>query len=61
MNLFFNSGGIYCLMEYIGAIREIKRSLHSRGAHYYGCSAGAGMMFVCLLVRLSTPPKWRIL
>ena len=77
MNLFFNSGGIYCLMEYIGAIREIKRSLQSgrslnasrlsaaspqaEGAydrasgqavplHYYGCSAGAGMMFVCLLV-----------
>ena len=70
MNLFFNSGGIYCLMEYIGAIREIKRSLQSRGScaecaydrasgqasgqavplHYYGCSAGAGMMFVCLLV-----------
>ena len=55
MNLFFNSGGIYCLMEYIGAIREIYAEFQQPNScitdpAYYGCSAGAGMMFVCLLV-----------
>jgi hypothetical protein len=51
-DIYFNYGGFYAVFELIGAIKELRKTnqlIHKR-CKIYGCSAGAGMAFVYMLV-----------
>ncbi len=51
-DVYFNYGGYYAMFELIGAIKELQtnKQLLAKRCKLYGCSAGAGMAFVYMLV-----------
>ena len=55
-NIYFSYGGFYAVYEIIGAIRELytdyksNNSIISKKCVIHGCSAGAGMSFLFLLL-----------
>ena len=55
-NIYFNYGGFYAVYEIIGVIRELyteyksNNSVISKKCVLHGCSAGAGMSFLFLLL-----------
>ena len=52
-DVYFNYGGLYGVFELIGAIKELQKNknLIANRCKVYGCSAGAGMAFVYLLIK----------